>query len=256
MFIYNEKIVRFDSIAKIQLSVARCIQEKNTGLKYGPSEIGVVLGAYVLLTKSKGGMKHVNITEIRVHPDWEELGTSRLDAGVAILILSEIVTLTNDIQVTCLPSDDDVVEDATGFLVGWDLVQQTPKHSVINVLNNSYCYTENLFPNYLLSPRTFCGVGEVSVMKKISGGGFFTLTGSAWVQQGIAVSVTNATGDATNQTIVALMNVKSFKSWIAETVRHSGGVIGEAIRGKISMDCNFINLYYSYVKILSYEEQT
>lgn len=209
-----------------------------------PSEIGVVLGAYVILAKSKNGMRHVNVTEVRVHPDWEQPSTSKLDSDVAILILDEIITLTNDIQVICLPSDDVLDGDvATGFLVGWDLVQQIPKHSVFHTLNDSYCYTENIFQNFLLSPRMFCAGGEVSPMKKIAGGGFLMLSGSAWVQHGIALSLTNAT----DQTIVALVNVKSFKNWIVETVRRSGGMIGEAIKGKADLECQFIHLYYSYV---------
>lgn len=194
-------------------------------------------------------MKHANVTEIRVYPEWEEFSKRSLDADAAILILSNSVTLTNDIQVVCLPSDDDSIDDVKGFIVGWDLVQQTPKHSIINFFNNSYCNTENIFSSSFLSRRTFCGVGDekVSLIKKISGSGFFIRSTSAWVQHGIGVSVTNATGDLTGQEVVVLLNVTSFKHWIAQTVRRSGDVVGEAIKGTIDLDCEFIDLYYSYV---------
>lgn len=236
---------------KFQISAAHCIQDKSIGLKYAPAEIAVLLAAYTILAKSDGGFKHANVTDIRVHPNWEEFNKTILDADVAILILSKSVTLTNDIQVICLPSADHdfVINNTKGFVVGWELVQQTPKHSIINIINNSSCYTSDTLSLYsFLSPRTFCGDGgNFTLMKKVSGGGFYMRTGSAWVQHGIAVSVTNATGDLMGQEIVFFMNVTSFKSWIVDTVAQSGGVVGEALSGKINLDCEFNYLYYSYV---------
>lgn len=185
-----------------------------------------------------GKSKHMNVTELRVHPDWE----ARLDSDLAILILDGSVTLTNDIQIVCLPSDDDVIGNVKGFVVDRD----SPKHFVITTLNNSYCYTVNLFQRFFLSPRTFCGtVGNISPIKSVSGDGLFIHSGFAWVQHGVAVSVTNATGDLTGQTLVFFINVKSFKNWIVDTVRLTGDVVGEAIKAKINLECNFVYLYYS-----------
>lgn len=202
----------------------------------------MLVGTYDIPTNAK----HINVTELRVHPDWEAFSNTRLDSDLAILILNDSVSLTNDIQTVCLPSDDDVIDNAEGYVVGWDSNEKTPRHFVITTLSNSYCYTVNLFQSFFLSPRTFCGeVEDVAPIKNVSSGGFFVLSGSAWVQHGVAVSVTNATGDLTGQTLVFLINVKSFKNWIADTVRQTEGVVGEAIKGKINLDCNFSYLYYS-----------
>lgn len=104
----------------------------------------------------------------------------------------------------------------------------------------------NLFQSFFLTPRTFCGsTGSNSRISNVSGGGFFVPSGSAWIQYGIAVTVANATGDFEGDTLVFFMNVKTFKDWIVETVRQTDGVTGEAIKGKIILDCQFTYLFYS-----------
>lgn len=217
-------------------------------MKYVPTEIGVLLAAFVLLAKSEAGLKHANITEILVHPDWEMFSKTKLDADVAILVLNNDVTLSTDVQIVCLPSDDDPLEDTSGFVVGWDLVQQTPKHSIINVFNSSECSNENLPLRSHYPTRTLCGgTGQILLSKKVAGGGFFTSSGTAWVQHGIAVSLTNITIGSTKQSIVSLVSVASFKNWIGDAVSQSGGVIGEAIKGKVNLECDFSHLYYTYV---------
>ncbi len=238
-----------DLIKTKTISAAHCVQDNRKALKYSPNEIAVLLGAFILLAKSEGGVKQANITNILIHPDWEMIGTAPFDADVAILVLSESVRLTNDIQVACLPSDFDTIDNAKGFVVGWDyLVQQSPKHSLVNVYNYSQCYAGTHVLSSYLPSRTFCGgAEETSILKKTSGGGFFVATGSSWIQYGVAVLVTNVTDNATNETLVSFMNVALFKNWIIDAVRQSGGVIGEAIQGRISLECDFIHLYYSYV---------
>lgn len=210
----------------------------------------MLLGAGVPLAKAEGHEKHANITEITVHPDWERFSKTSLDADIAILVLDNSVTLTHDVQVVCLPSDGDVIDDAKGFIAGWDLEQRTPKHSIINVFNYSYCLDETHILSTTLPSHTFCGGAErASILKTVTGGGFFISSGSdpVWVQYGVAVSVTNGTGNLNDQKIVSLMNVALFKTWIVDTVRQSGGVVGEAITGRSNLECNFVHLYYSYV---------
>lgn len=225
------------------------MQDKSIGLKYNPAEISVLVGAYGPAAQSEPGVKQINVTDIQVHPDWEAFSQTRLDSDLAILVLNDSVTLTDDIQIVCLPSDDDVTVNVPGYVVDWDADEDKPKHFVINSFNNSYCYIVNHFESFFLSPRTFCGGGsedgDVAAIKTVSGGGFFVRSGSAWVQHGIAVSVKNATDYLTDQTLVFLINVKSFKNWIAHTLRQTDGVVGEAVKGKINLDCEFIWLYYS-----------
>ncbi|XP_037036930.1 uncharacterized protein LOC119074765 [Bradysia coprophila] len=229
------------------LTAAHCIHDKSRSLVYLPTDIAVLLGAFVLLAKSDAGLKYVNITEILVHPDWEMFYKTRPDTDVAILVLDNDVALSSDIQLVCLPSDDDPTEITTGFLVGWDLLQQTARHSIINVFNSSDCINENLPLSPFVLPRTFCGgTGQVLPSKKVSGGGFFTSSGSAWVLHGIAMSITNATINSTEQSIVSLMYVAPFKNWIGNVVSQSGGVIGEAIKEKVNLECEFRHLYYGY----------
>lgn len=207
-----------------------------------------------MLSKAEEVIKQANVSDFLFHPNWNQ---TTLEANVAVLVLSNSIALTTDIQIVCLPADDDVINDAKGFLVGWDLMQQTPKHSNVTVMNNSHCNTENHILDLFLSHQTFCAGGDKNLLtKKVSGGGFFTTYGSAWVQHGIAMEVVRGTFSdlaTSNETIAFLTRVYPYNSWIVDAVRQTGGEIGEATKGKIILDCDFIRLYVSYVSLLLLE---
>lgn len=204
----------------------------------------MLLGAYGLTTNSSSATKHINVSEIHVHPDWKEFSEARYDADIAIILLNDSVIFTNFIQPVCMPRDDDVTDAARGFIVGWDVEEQTPKQSVITTFNNLFCYTTNSQVILPLSTRMFCGIGEAGTpIRYVSGGGFFVLSGSAWVQYGIAVKLTSVTGRSEENSFIVLTNVNSFKSWITYTVKQSGDAVGEAIKMKINVTCEYVHIY-------------
>lgn len=215
-------------------------------MKHAPDDLYVQVGVYSLTTD---GVKHINVSEIYIHSDWEIISEIRYDADIAIILLKDNATIKNYIRPVCMPpDDDDDVDGAIGFVVGWGVTEEIPQQSIITALNNTYCYTTNSYVNYPLSIRTFCGQSTFgSPIKKISGGGFFVLSGSVWVQYGISIEVASETGDLDADRFVVLTNIRSFKKWIVDTVTLSGGVVGEAIQLQNKLHCEFAYLYYSYV---------
>lgn len=119
--------------------------------------------------------------------------------------------------------------------VGWGLAENTtinkhesiPRHAYTTALNDSYCYTTDRFLAIFSSTRTFCGGGEGgSPNKGDSGGGFFVLSDTIWVQYGIiSASLSDARGIVLPKAFTVYTNVKSFKSWIIETVQSSGSEV-------------------------------
>lgn len=213
-------------------------------MKYVPDDLYVQLGMYSLTASLVGGVKNISVSEIHVHHEWEGASEIRYDADIAIILLSDNVTFTNHILPVCMPPDDEVSDGVKGFIVGWGVAEDIPKHALITALNNTYCYTTTYYVDYPLSARTFCGQrgGEMPI-KNISGGGFFVLSGSTWVQSGISVEI--VTGNLDADRFVVLTNVRSYKDWITNTVKLSGGVVGEITQMKINLHCEYSYLYYT-----------
>ncbi|KAJ6636229.1 Chymotrypsin-C [Pseudolycoriella hygida] len=228
------------------LTAGHCVQDRSIGLQYAPSEISVRLEAYVLPV----GGRNVNVSEIYIHPYWEEFNVARLDSDIAILLLTDSLTLNQNVQVVCLPSDDDIVQDTIGYVVGWGSENQLPSHSIVNVLENSFCYSLNQ-----TNMRTICGEVETmdSSIREVAGGGLFVSDfASTWVQHGIAVLFTNVTikEEKYDEPVMFFVNVKSFKIWIEYIVNQTGGALGEAIKRKHNLNCSYMFLYYSYTCVV------
>lgn len=94
----------------------------------------------------------------------------------------------------------------------------------------------------------FCGRGiDGNPNEGDSGGGFYVLYGTVWVQYGIISSLrTNASGLVDEKTIAIYTNVKMFKDWINETVNESGATVGVAeVIVEIELRCRYAynNIY-------------
>lgn len=201
------------------------------------------LGAYNLTEKGESGVVERNVSKIYIHPDWN-VSVEVYDADIAILLLSENFTYSNNIRPICIPSADDFgIEGIKGTVVGWGLTENETKEGIpwqteTNALNDSYCYrTDHGLARYA-SARSFCGGGGNGTPNNgDSGNGFFSLFGSTWVQYGIvSVVSTNATGHIVPSSFAVYMSVKLFKHWIVEIVQLSGGVVNEATK-KIDLHC-------------------
>lgn len=188
-------------------------------------DIVVLLGAYNLLSTVEKGTVHREVNAIHVHKQWKVYGL-KYDSDIAILELSESVTFTYFIRPVCMPTDDITIEDTRGSIVGWGLDDngmmhlELPKHAITIARNHSYCLTTDPILATLSSTRTFCANGGDGVPQQgDSGGGFFALSGSSWVQYGIISALrVNATGIFDLNSFAVYTNVKLFKRWIEDIV--------------------------------------
>lgn len=194
-----------------------------------------LLGAYNLDVKLERGAQQRSVEKIFVHPDWKVF-SDKFDADLAVFVLDELVEFTKFIRPICLPNDNAVINGVEGFIVGWGLAENTkidkheaiPRQAVTNSLNDTFCFTTNHLVASISSSRTFCGGGEIngnsaSPNKGDSGGGFFVLSQSVWVQYGIiSAAISDSTGRVNANSISVYTNVRLFRSWIEEIVRSSG----------------------------------
>lgn len=185
----------------------------------------VILGAYNLGGNEEGVVKE-SVFEIRVHPDWNA-NSDRYDADIAILILNRSVSFTNYIQPACIPDDNAIVEGLLGSIVGWGGTENSknahveyPLKAETYALNATYCYTTDPDVGHFSSQRTFCGGGgEGLPAHGDSGGGFFALSDSSWVQYGVVAAIrTDHAGNIKSNAIAIYTNVKLFRPWILENV--------------------------------------
>lgn len=209
-----------------------------------PIDIVVMLGAYNLSVKNETGSLRSKVIDIYLHPDWNDYKLS-YDADIALLVLNETVTFSNQIRPICLPTDDVITDSVRGSIVGWGLTEnaidnhlQYPRHAYTNALNASYCLTEDPELAFLSSTRTFCGRGKDGGPNRgDSGGGFFVLYGSIWVQYGVISALrVNASGIVDPDSFAIYTNVKLFRNWIHETVEETGAVIITATE-KVNVNC-------------------
>lgn len=210
------------------------------------NDIIVLLGAYNLSAINETGVLRSKLHEIYVHPDWKA-NKVNYDADIAILVLIETVKFSNQIRPVCMPTNDVIIDGVNGSIVGWGLTEngtndhlQYPRRAQTNALNSVYCLTTDPELAYLLSTRSFCGSGgDGGPNKGDSGGGFFVLTGSVWVQYGVISALRiNASGIVDKNSFAIYTNVELFESWINETVSQTGGVLMTATE-KINLNCRY-----------------
>lgn len=218
--------------------------------------------------ENERGAVQQNVSEIYIHPDWD-VYDGKYDADISIFVLSENITFTNFIRPICLPEDDVIISNVTGSIVGWGFIENGtsshldfPSQGVTKALNDTYCYLTDYGIAMFSSARTFCGGagsgspsrGEIvfvyvwMVIKLNStigdsGGGFFVMSESKWVQYGIISALrTNSVGQVNLDSFGIYTNVKEFKNWIVETVGISGCKV-MTMRMKMNLNCVY---YFSH----------
>lgn len=237
----------------------------------------MLLGAYNLSIRERGAIQR-DVAYIYVHPDWK-VYSDKYNADIAIFVLSKTVQFTNYIRPVCMPPEDVVDHSAKGSIVGWGIADkgkvnlEFPRRAFTYALNASYCFQMDPYLAFLSSTRTFCGSGgDGSPNKGDSGGGFFVLSGSKWVQYGIISALRiNASGLVDENSMAIYTNVKTFSVWINEVVRKSGVAakteimttnqeatvkaeeketkvaVNNAATMRINLDCYGDNAYFGYV---------
>lgn len=175
--------------------------------------------------KNEVGAEQRNVSEIHLHPDWDAYN-EKYHADIAILFFDVRVMYSNLIRPICLPSEDTIIDDdVSGFIVGWGLTDNGtephtsfPRQASTHALSGKNCYTTDPIIAVYSSNSTFCGRSETGWPNKgDSGGGFFVVSRSAWVQFGlISVSGTNGTGHIAGNPFAIYQNVKLYMDWINE----------------------------------------
>lgn len=222
------------------------------------------------------GVIQREVSDIYVHPDWKVYG-DKYDADIAIFVLSRDVPFTNYVRTVCLPGNNIVFDGVKkGSIVGWGIADkgkanlEFPRRAFTNALNASYCLTMDPYVAFLSSTRTFCGTGgDGSPNKGDSGGGFFVLSESVWIQFGIISALRiNASGLVDENSVAIYTNVNLFNDWINDIVGKSSvavmteiptigeeanrnhaevGAVSSAVSQKINLDCYGDNSYFGYV---------
>lgn len=170
------------------------------------------LGAYNLTDKNERGVIERNVAEIFIHPDWD-VYDNKFDADIAILLLSENITFTYDIQPVCIPGDG-VIENIIGTVVGWGLTENTSCAEILRqIYIKAISFRTDIGIVAYTSARTFCGgEGDGTPNSGDSGGGFFVISGSVWIQYGIVSAIrTNATGHLIENSFAIYTNLT--KNW-------------------------------------------
>ncbi len=231
---------------KDNITAAHCIKRRHSQVELSPTDVNVRLGAFNLTVENEEGSVQRNVSTIYVNPEWRQ-NSDKFDADVAILVLSENVTFSRYIQPICVPADDVVIEgaviDVKGIVVGWGIAEnqtheEIPKKIVASAIANSICYRTDPSIIRPMSSRSFCGKGyDGNPTNGDSGGGFFVLSNSTWLQYGI-VSALHTVDHSGNESFSIYTNLKSFKRFIAVKVSETGGELGVTTM-KVSLSCTY-----------------
>ncbi|KAG4077905.1 hypothetical protein HA402_013839 [Bradysia odoriphaga] len=223
------------------LTAAHCIQTKFKLAKLSPDEITVRLGAYNLADRSETDAFNRSVTAIHIHPDWK-FNEEKYDADIAILVLTDSVSFSDHIRPVCMPPENYLMDELLGTVVGWGKTENgtaegIPRKIEVNALSDTRCYNTDEGITSYASERSFCGEGSGTPNVGDSGGGFFAVDGSGWVQFG---TVSFVRPEATGSTLkVALyMKLSSLRQWIADKVGETGDTISLATT-KENLNCTY-----------------
>ncbi|KAG4066426.1 hypothetical protein HA402_007062 [Bradysia odoriphaga] len=221
------------------LTAAHCIQTKGKGFPLIPDEITVRLGAYNLTDRSEKDAVNRNVAQILLHPNWNVV-EDKYDADIAILVLNETLYFSDHIRPICMPPRKFLIEGLKGTVVGWGKTENgtaegIPKKIDVTALNDEVCYETDDGIASFASERSFCGESSGSPNEGDSGGGFFAVAGSGWVQFG-TVSFIRPKGTGNNLNVALYMKLSSLRDWIADKVEQSGGNISLATT-KSDLNC-------------------
>lgn len=200
-------------------------------MKVAPDLVTVLLGRYNLNVADEHGSRNSSISEIIIHPDWNH-NNNNFDADIAIVIMSDAVEFSDQIQPVCLPVPRFTEVVGVGTVVGWgksaqtEYNQQDPKPTQLDIpaVNASYCYPR--FPDLAdaSSHRAFCGgfdnEGKGPCLGD-SGGGFYLKDAatSSWAVAGIiSASIVDLDHGCDINKFSLYTSVARFSDWIMEII--------------------------------------
>ncbi|KAJ6639752.1 Serine protease gd [Pseudolycoriella hygida] len=222
---------------------AHCVWQKGTSTQISPHGVTVRLGAHNITETNELGRVERNVTKIYVHPQWN-VYIDEFDADVSILVLNDKVVFTRYIQPICMPGSVPI-DGIRCSVVGWGAtrngtgVEQIPRCTTTNVLNDSYCFKQDPPIIAFSSSNTFCG-GEGAGTPNVgdSGGGLFAVSNASWVQYGIISAVrTNDTGHCLENAFAIYTNTFNFKNWIIDTAGMNNDL-------NITLNCHYGPNYF------------
>lgn len=208
-------------------AAAHCFKAKGFQTSLKPEYLQAILGRFNLSDFSELESKSVLVQEIILHPDWN-IYHEQYDADIAIVVLTQPVEFSTQIQPVCLPeaTNQYPVGPIRGTVTGWGKRtveaehDETPNNLEMPVVNASSCYTRNYKLARFSSLRTFCAGFENEERGSCSGdsgGGFFIKNERdyTWMVQGIVSS--SLAGDKYRcdvNTFGIYTNVGYFREWI------------------------------------------
>lgn len=213
-------------------TASHCFQSKGFLTPLAPELLSVLIGRFNLNNPNEPGAKVSSAQQIILHPDWN-IEDDKYDADIAIVVLTETVQYSDQIQPICLPSATNQDPIGLGFVVGWGKssneaeYDETPNQLEMPAVNASYCFTR--FPKLAeySSHRVFCAGfenEERGTCTGDSGGGFFMKDSKQfyWSVQGIvSSSLINDKFDCDVNTFALYTNVALFRDWIIQETGES-----------------------------------
>lgn len=200
------------------------------------NDVTAFVGKHNLSFIDEPGSAAHSVQEIILHPDWD-IESPEYDADISIVVLSDSVVFSRNVEPVCLPqpSFDEVV--GTGTVVGWGVSEQseadgehydsTPNQLEVPAVSQAHCF---LTVKKLLVPssnRTFCA-GFVNQSKSPcrgdSGGGFYLLDSSTKLfnLQGIVSASGSDLYRGCDVNIYTIYtNVARFIDWIKSKIGNS-----------------------------------
>lgn len=182
-----------------------------------------------------------DVERVEIHPDWDSERRS-YDADIAVLVLKNLVILSDFIQPICLPEFSNQDLSGRGIISGWgrsekrtsnfdssnllnflleftpfNFKQSQPKKLTIPIINSTFCYKTFPILKELSSNQMFCGgyinEGKVPCMGDL-GGGFYMLNDSSWFIRGIISTPIVHDNDCNTNMFSLYTNVAVYVKWI------------------------------------------
>jgi secreted trypsin-like serine protease len=223
----------------LNFTAAHCFKNKRSTKTLSHNEVTAFVGKHNLSVIDEPGSSAHSVQEVILHPDWnsEEID---YDADISIVVLSDPVEFSANVEPICLPQPSYDEFEGTGTVVGWGVSEHSeaagehyesmPNELEVSAVNQTHCFftVRKLF--MISSARTFCA-GFINQSKSAcsgdSGGGFYLLDSSTkrFNLRGIVSASANDPDQPTRGCDVnnfsLYTNVAKFIEWIRKEMKKS-----------------------------------
>ncbi|XP_060115633.1 chymotrypsin-like elastase family member 2A [Heteronotia binoei] len=198
------------------MTAAHCISSSKT--------YRVQLGKYDLTVSEKGSVT-VSPKKIVVHPKWD---SSKVSDGndIAMIKLSEHVTLSDKIQLACLPPANKILSgNSACYVTGWGRLETngaSPKvlqQGCLLVVDHATCSKSSWWGSTVKTSMVCAGGdGIISSCNGDSGSPLNCKSGSKWEVHGVASFVSSKGCNYYHKPSV-FTRVSAFNDWIAQVMQ-------------------------------------